>query len=123
MDVKELIEHEYHSLVADDIQALSSSKFTTTMPAASKFMLEEIATLFNKSLTRYSGDLLHDITQELFHHLWLEDKKRLAAIVEAKTRQYLQKTAEEEGGTYISKGDVTPFPYYAELAEKEEATK
>ena len=56
--MKQFIEEKIEALHDDDHYEQRQSKFTITLPAEHKFMLEELAAAFGGSLTSLSGEIL-----------------------------------------------------------------
>lgn len=107
MDTKQFMSQKYQDLAERDLHEQSNAKFTVTLEAGHKFMLEEIAANLEMSLTTLAGELLENITDELAREMALDKLEIACANAEAKTLEYMKKTY--PNNTYA--GEATCWPH------------
>ena len=117
--VKDVIENGFHSLAEQLHQGASEIRFTVTVSDEVKFMLEEMAQIIDQPLTTFAGDLLEAAAVESLEHFPLSQLDIAAGNAEIKTLEHRQKTFTK----YEYAGDVTRWPYFVQILQKEEAKK
>ena len=108
MDMKQFIDEKLEALHDDSYYEQKQSKFTITLPAEHKFMLEELAAAFGGSLTSLSGEILVEALNEAVFHVPQPMLEKIIPAVEQKTIEHYQKTFNK----FEYKGDVTRWPHY-----------
>lgn len=108
MDIKDFMNEKFTDLAERDLYEQNNAKFTVTLKAGHKFMLEEIAANLEMSLTSLSGELLENLTDEMARELSIEKLEEACNNAEAKTLEYLKKTYPQNE----YKGEVTLWPHF-----------
>lgn len=120
MDINAVVNEKIQALMERDIQENYTMKFTVTMPASTKLMLDEIAAHVSEPVSRFAGDILHKITEEAFQGLNAEVQSQFAERVEEKYIEFRNKTDEETGVTATYAGDATVWKHWAKITKEGE---
>lgn len=121
MEITKMIEQRLADLHQGDWRDVTEMKFTVTMPASTKLMLDEIVGLIQEPITRFSGEILHKMTEEAFQGLSADTQAQLAQKVEHKYLEHLKKVGKENGFESKITGEATVWPYWARITKEGEA--
>jgi len=119
MDIKDFINQKLEDIALKSDYEQREAKFTVTLSAEHKFMLEEVASLLEQSLTSLAGEILEQATDEIAFNLALSDLEKIVPSVEKKTIDFYKKIYTK----YEHSGSVTKWPYLLQVTKEQGVKK